>query len=159
MIAVIQRVKNASVISDGVPTGKTEQGLMLLLGIKRNDTESDALLLAEKISKLRIFSDGEGKMNLSVKDIGGEVLIVSNFTLCANYAHGNRPDYMDAEAPARASELYDYFVSAMRERVCHVGTGVFGADMEITMKADGPVTIVMDSQILKSKGNNICVSK
>ena len=103
--------------------------------------------------------DGEGKMNLSVKDIGGEVLIVSNFTLCANYAHGNRPDYMDAEAPARASELYDYFVSAMRERVCHVGTGVFGADMEITMKADGPVTIVMDSHILKSKGNNICVSK
>lgn len=152
MIAVIQRVKNASVISDGELTGSIAQGLMLLLGVKKNDMENDALLLAEKISKLRIFSDNEGKMNLSLKDIDGGALIVSNFTLCANYAHGNRPDYMEAEKPLRAAELYDHFVSLMRERVSGIGTGVFGADMEITMKADGPVTIVMDSEILKNKG-------
>ena len=152
MLAVLQRVKSASVISDGVPTGNIDAGLMLLLGVKKNDTENDALLLAEKISKLRIFSDDAGKMNLSVKDIGGGALIVSNFTLCANYAHGNRPDYMEAEKPDRATELYEYFVSLMRERVASVATGVFGADMEITMKADGPVTIVMDSEILKNKG-------
>lgn len=152
MIAVIQRVKNASVISDGELTGSIGQGLMLLLGVKKNDMENDALLLAEKISKLRIFSDNEGKMNLSLKDIDGGALIVSNFTLCANYAHGNRPDYMEAEKPLRAAELYDHFVSLMRERVSCIGTGVFGADMEITMKADGPVTIVMDSEILKNKG-------
>jgi D-tyrosyl-tRNA(Tyr) deacylase len=125
---------------------------MLLLGVKKGDAENDALLLAEKISKLRIFSDENGKMNKSVKDICGGALIVSNFTLCANYAHGNRPDYMNAENPARADELYEYFVSLMRERVDKVGTGVFGADMQITMTADGPVTIVMDSEILKSKG-------
>ena len=152
MLAVIQRVKNASVISDGVPTGSIGRGLMLLLGVRKNDTENDAMILAEKISKLRIFSDENGKMNLSVKDIGGGALIVSNFTLCANYAHGNRPDYLDAEKPPRANELYEYFVSLMRERLMSVGTGVFGADMEITMKADGPVTIVMDSEILKNKG-------
>lgn len=152
MTAVIQRVKNASVVSDGVPTGAIDEGLMLLLGVKKGDAENDALLLAEKISKLRIFSDENGKMNKSVKDICGGALIVSNFTLCANYAHGNRPDYMNAESPARADELYEYFVSLMRERVDKVGTGVFGADMQITMTADGPVTIVMDSEILKNKG-------
>ena len=152
MTAVIQRVKCASVISDGEPTGSIDAGLMLLLGVKKGDTENDALLLAEKISKLRIFSDENGKMNKSVKDIDGGALIVSNFTLCANYAHGNRPDYMNAEKPERANELYEYFVSLMRERISHVGTGKFGADMEITMKADGPVTIVMDSEILKNKG-------
>lgn len=152
MLAVIQRVKSASVISDGVPTGSINAGLMLLLGVKKNDTENDALLLAEKISKLRIFSDDAGKMNLSVKDIGGGALIVSNFTLCANYAHGNRPDYMEAEKPPRATELYEYFVSLMRERLASAETGVFGSDMEITMVADGPVTIVMDSEILKNKG-------
>ena len=92
MLAVIQRVKSASVISDGEPTGSIGKGLMLLLGVKKNDTETDALLLAEKISKLRIFSDDNDKMNLSVKDVDGGALIVSNFTLCANYAHGNRPD-------------------------------------------------------------------
>ena len=152
MTAVIQRVKNASVVSDGVLTGAIDEGLMLLLGVKKGDSENDALLLAEKISKLRIFSDENGKMNKSVKDVCGGALIVSNFTLCANYAHGNRPDYMNAESPARADELYEYFVSLMRERVEKVGTGVFGADMQITMTADGPVTIVMDSEILKNKG-------
>lgn len=152
MIAVIQRVKSASVIADGVPTGSIEQGLMILLGVKKDDDENDALLLANKIAKLRIFSDKDDKMNLSLQDINGGALIVSNFTLCANYAHGNRPDYMDAEKPPRASELYEYFVSLMSERISSIGTGKFGADMEISMKADGPVTIVMDSEILKNKG-------
>ena len=135
-----------------MPTGEIGAGLMLLLGVKKGDSENDALLLADKIAKLRIFSDENGKMNKSVNDIGGGALIVSNFTLCANYAHGNRPDYMEAEKPPRATELYEYFVSLMRERVASVGTGVFGADMEITMKADGPVTIVIESEILKNKG-------
>ncbi len=152
MIAVIQRVKSASVIADGIPTGSIEQGLMILLGVRKNDDENDALLLANKIAKLRIFSDKDDKMNLSLQDINGGALIVSNFTLCANYAHGNRPDYMDAEKPPRASELYEYFVSLMSERISSIGTGKFGADMEISMKADGPVTIVMDSEILKNKG-------
>lgn len=152
MIAVIQRVKSASVIADGIPTGNIEQGLMILLGVKKNDDENDAILLANKISKLRIFSDKDDKMNLSLQDINGGALIVSNFTLCANYAHGNRPDYMDAEKPQRADELYEYFISLMRERISMIGTGKFGADMEISMKADGPVTIVMDSEILKNKG-------
>ncbi|MBR6794932.1 MAG: D-tyrosyl-tRNA(Tyr) deacylase [Clostridia bacterium] len=152
MIAVLQRVTRASVTADGVPTGTCGQGFVILLGVLEGDTEEEARLLAEKISKFRIFSDENGKMNLALGDLGGEVLVVSNFTLCANYAHGNRPDYMEAEKPPRACELYEYFVSLMRERTESVGTGVFGADMEITMKADGPVTIVMDSEILKNKG-------
>ena len=152
MTVVIQRVKCASVISDGEPTGSIDAGLMLLLGVKKGDTENDALLLAEKISKLRIFSDENGKMNLSVLDISGEALVVSNFTLCANYAHGNRPDYMNAETPDRANALYEHFVSLLRKDVKHVATGVFGADMSISIEADGPITIVMESEVLKRKG-------
>ena len=109
------------------------------------------LLLAAKILKLRIFEDENEKMNLSVTDIGGQALVVSQFTLLANYAHGNRPDYLNSEKPARANELYEYFVSLMREGLSHVGTGIFGADMEVTIINDGPVTIVMDSDVLKKK--------
>jgi D-tyrosyl-tRNA(Tyr) deacylase len=152
MRAVIQRVSSASVVSDGVLTGKIEQGLMLLLGVAKGDEELDAELLAAKISKLRIFSDENDKMNKSVKDIGGSVLVVSNFTLSANYAHGNRPDYFGAESPARANELYEYFVSLLRKEISIVETGVFGAHMDISMVANGPITIVMDSDVLRRKG-------
>lgn len=150
MRAVIQRVSASSVVSDGIPTGKTNAGLVVLLGVKRGDDESDAVRLAEKIGKLRIFSDENGKMNKSAIDIGGSALVISNFTLYANYAHGNRPDYFDSEEPSRANELYETFSKKLAEFL-PVSTGVFGADMKIDMCADGPVTIVMDSETLKKE--------
>ena len=152
MRAVIQRVSSASVVSDGVLTGKIEQGLMILLGVAKGDEELDAELLATKISKLRIFSDENDKMNKSVKDVCGGALVVSNFTLSANYAHGNRPEYFGAEAPERANALYEYFVSLLRKEVSVVETGIFGAHMDISMVANGPITIVMDSDVLRRKG-------
>ena len=123
-------------------------GLYVLIGVKNGDTGNDALLLAEKIAKLRIFSDENGKMNLSVNDVDGEVMIVSNFTLGANYAHGNRPDYLASAKPPLATELYEYFIQLMSERVKRVATGKFGADMQTEMTTDGPVTIVMHSDVL-----------
>ena len=152
MKAVLQRVTEATVFADGAFSGKCGHGLMILLGVAKDDTEADALLLAEKISKLRIFSDENDKMNLSVKDIDGEVLVVSNFTLNANYSHGNRPEYMQGASPDEANRLYLYFLSLMQERVRHVGHGQFGASMKIDMSAEGPVTIVMDSVCLRKKG-------
>ena len=153
MIAVIQRVKRASVVIDGELTGECGKGLMILLGVADGDTTEDAEVLAAKISKLRIFSDADGKMNLSVKDVCGEALVVSNFTLLANYVKGNRPDYFGAAAPAVADELYKYFGGLLEKEVSHVGYGVFGADMEVTIVNDGPVTIVMDSKVLRQKKN------
>lgn len=149
MIAVIQRVKEASVSISGQIYGSCNRGLMILLGVAKGDTEKDAQLLAAKISKLRIFCDENGKMNLSVKDIDGEALVVSQFTLLANYKKGNRPDYFGAAEPTIANPLYEYFVELMRKEVKHVGTGVFGADMHVVIHNDGPVTIVMDSNELK----------
>lgn len=148
MIAVLQRVNNATVYADGVLSGSIDKGLYILLGVEHEDTEWDALLLAEKISKLRIFEDEKGKMNLSVNDIDGEVLVVSNFTLNANYAHGNRPDYLASAAPDVANELYECFKTLMSERVRKCESGVFGADMRTEMSTDGPVTIVMHSSVL-----------
>ena len=149
MIAVLQRMEKSQVYADGEFSGAAEKGLFILLGVTQGDDEQDALLLAEKISKLRIFSDENDKMNLSVKDIDGEVLVVSNFTLNANYSHGNRPEFFNAAKPAEANALYEKFVQLMRERVRHVGTGVFGASMRISADLCGPVTIVMDSQVLR----------
>ena len=125
---------------------------MILLGVLSGDTEEDARLLAEKIAKLRIFSDENDKMNLSVTDIGGGALVISNFTLAANYAKGNRPDYLNAAHPSVAEPLYRRFTELLGERVLRVETGRFGADMQIDMTADGPVTIVMDSAVLKKGG-------
>ncbi len=153
MKAVIQRVKRASVISDGVPTGACDAGLFILLGVAAGDTEEDARLLADKICKLRIFSDDNGKMNLSALDTDGEALIVSNFTLNANYAKGNRPDYFGGAAPDEAKRLYLHFASLVTAQLRHVGCGVFGADMQIHAECDGPVTICMDSEKLR-KGKN-----
>ena len=149
MTAVLQRVRSATVIADGVESGKIDAGLYILLGVESGDNETDAQLLAEKISKLRIFTDDNDKMNLSVTDIGGGALVVSNFTLCANYKKGNRPDYLRAEAPERANELYQYFTKLLREKISPVAMGVFGADMQTNMVTDGPVTIVMHSDVLK----------
>jgi D-tyrosyl-tRNA(Tyr) deacylase len=152
MIAVLQRVKNAAVVADGIPTGRIDDGLMILLGVLSGDTEEDARLLADKIAKLRIFTDENDKMNLSVNDIGGGALVISNFTLAANYAKGNRPDYLNAAHPSVAEPLYLRFTDMLCERIGTVATGRFGADMQISMVADGPVTIVMDSAVLKKGG-------
>ncbi len=149
MLAVIQRVNSATVFADGVQSGEIGKGLYILLGVKKGDERLDATLLAEKISKLRIFSDENDKMNLSIKDIGGEALVVSNFTLNANYAHGNRPDYFNSAPPAEADELYEFFKSELAARVGKCESGVFGADMRTEMSTDGPVTIVMDSNVLR----------
>ncbi len=149
MICVIQRVFSATVYADGELSGSIDKGLYLLLGVKVGDDRRDATLLAEKISKLRIFSDENGKMNLSVKDVGGRALVVSNFTLHANYAHGNRPDYLNSAPPALANELYEFFISELSDRIGRCETGVFGADMRTEMATDGPVTIVMDSAVLR----------
>ena len=154
MIAVIQRVSSASVKVDGALVGKCGKGLCILLGVAKGDTREDADALVRKILNLRIFCDDAGKMNRSLVDVGGEMLVISNFTLLAAYKKGNRPDYMGAATPDEANELYEYFVSLVRNEVKHVGTGVFGGDMEVTIINDGPVTIVMDSKVLLAKKKN-----
>lgn len=154
MICVIQRINSATVYADGNLSGSAGRGLYILVGVLNGDSLEDADVLAEKISKLRIFSDENGKMNLSVKDIDGEALVVSNFTLGANYAHGNRPDYLDSAKPEIAKTLYEHFIMRMCERVRKCECGVFGADMRTEMSTDGPVTIVMDSKkLLKNKNS------
>ena len=149
MKAVVQRVKRASVTVDGKVTGACDKGLAILLGVAQGDTEEDAILLAQKIAKMRIFCDENDKMNLSVIDVDGGAVVVSQFTLLANYKKGNRPDYMGAAAPDKANELYEYFADCCRSFV-PVECGIFGADMELTIVNDGPVTIVMDSNVLKA---------
>ena len=149
MIAVIQRVNNATVYADGELSGSIGKGLYILLGVTNMDTEEDARLLAEKIAKLRIFSDDNGQMNLSVMDVDGEIMVVSNFTLNANYSHGNRPDYFSSAKPDEADKLYEYFKSLIAPKTKKLASGVFGADMRTEMSTDGPVTIVMDSLVLK----------
>jgi D-tyrosyl-tRNA(Tyr) deacylase len=152
MICVLQRVKNATVYADGVKSGEIGKGLYLLLGVMKGDSKDDAVALAEKISKLRIFTDENDKMNLSVNDISGEVMVVSNFTLSANYKKGNRPDYLDSAHPDEANALYELFKAEMAQRVKRVASGVFGADMRTEMATDGPVTIVMNADVLLKKG-------
>ena len=153
MKAVLQRVKNASVAVDGKITGECAEGLMILLGVAKGDTEGDAEILATKICNLRIFTDENDKMNLSVKNIDGEALVISQFTLMANYKHGNRPDYLESAPPEEANRLYEYFVSLMRKELKHVGCGVVGAHMEVSLINNGPVTIVMDSEVLKKNNS------
>ncbi len=153
MVAVVQIVERASVRADGEISGEIGRGLYVLLGVRAGDTEADAEALAAKIVNLRIFPDENGKMNLSVKDISGDVLAVSNFTLLADYSHGNRPSYLGAAAPAPANSLYEKFTACVSEltgNVCQ--TGVFGADMKTDMVTAGPVTIIMDSEVLVKGG-------
>ena len=153
MIAVLQRVKKAAVAVDGQAVGSCAEGLCILLGVAKGDTERDAEALAEKIVGLRIFCDENDKMNLSLKDIDGEALIVSNFTLLAAYRKGQRPDYMGAAAPDEANRLYEYFCELCERELRHVGRGIFGAEMAIDLSCNGPVTIVMDSNVLLKKNN------
>lgn len=157
MIAVLQRVSRASCRVEGEVVGEIGKGLLILLGVCSDDTKEDRDLLAKKIAACRIFTDENDKMNLSVADIGGGVLVVSNFTLCADYAHGNRPSFFGAAAPDVAQEAYLLFCQALSSHLAApVETGRFGADMKIDMECDGPVTIVMDSRVLKNKGRRNC---
>lgn len=151
MKAVIQRVKHASVEVEGKIVGSCEEGFLVLLGVAEGDTEQEAEMLCRKIVNLRIFEDDAGKMNRSLLDIDGEMLVVSQFTLLANYRHGNRPDFMASAKPDEANRLYEYFKSLVKKEIRRVESGIFGADMKVELLNDGPVTIVMDSEVLKSK--------
>jgi D-aminoacyl-tRNA deacylase len=143
MLAVVQRVREARVEVDGRVTGAIGQGLLVLLCAERGDAEAQADKLLAKLLKLRIFSDEAGKMNRSVQDVAGGLLVVSQFTLAADLAGGNRPSFTNAAAPAEGRRLYDYFVSRAREQHPVVQTGEFGADMQVHLVNDGPVTIPM----------------
>lgn len=148
MKAVIQRVQKASVTVDGNEISSVEKGYMLLLGVMKGDTEKEAELLARKTALLRVFEDENGKMNLSVNDVDGEILCVSQFTLCADCKKGNRPSFTDSEEPTRANELYEYFCNELlKNGVKAVKKGVFGADMKVALVNDGPVTITYDTNL------------
>ena len=145
MRAVIQRVARAKVTVDGEITGEIGRGILVLLGVSKNDSEKEALYLLEKTLNLRIFEDPEGKMNLSLLDIKGELLVVSQFTLYGDARKGRRPSFIDAAAPAEANRLYEFFVSEARRQIARVGTGRFQAMMDVELVNDGPVTILLDS--------------
>ena len=146
MRLVLQRVLDAAVAIDGEERARIGRGFLALLGVREGDTEADMLALADKCAGLRVFEDPQGKMNLGLADIGGAVLAVSNFTLCADCSHGRRPSFSAAARPETAEPLYDAFCQALRDRGVPVETGVFGADMKISLTNDGPVTLVIDTR-------------
>ena len=146
MRAIVQRVKKTTLKVDGELISEIPFGLTVFLGVKVGDTEKEAAYLAKKIAGLRIFEDENGKMNLSVKDVGGEVLLVSQFTLYGDASHGNRPSFTLAERPERAEALYEYAVNELGRYEVTVKKGVFGADMQIEQSNDGPVTILLECE-------------
>jgi len=142
---VVQRVRKANVVVDNKTIGEIDQGFMVLLGVAPTDTKEIADFLVQKLIHLRVFEDENGKMNLSIQDIDGELLIVSQFTLYANCNHGNRPSFTDAAKPDLANELYEYFVEqCKKEKIKKIATGEFGADMQVSLQNDGPVTIILE---------------
>jgi D-tyrosyl-tRNA(Tyr) deacylase len=145
MRAVIQRVSRARVQVDGQTTGEIGQGLLILLGVAQGDTPKEADSLLDKIINLRIFEDAGGKMNLSLLETGGQLMVISQFTLYADCRKGRRPSFTDAAPPGEAQKLYDYFVDAARKRGLQVATGIFQALMEVELVNFGPVTILLDS--------------
>ena len=146
MKVVLQRVSMASVQVDGKIAGEISQGLMLLIGVDENDENADADWLVKKVLDVRIFSDEDGKMNHSVKDIQGEILCVSQFTLISDYKKGNRPSYIKAARPEKAIPLFDYFKDEIKKSGLKTESGIFGADMKVSLVNDGPVTLVLDSK-------------
>ena len=146
MRAVIQRVTHAQVRVNGETVGRIEKGYLALLGVKAGDTEKDALYMADKIVKLRVFEDENGKMNRALRDVGGSVLCVSQFTLLGDARGQNRPGFTQAESPERADELYQRVCRRMRDQGVPVETGIFRTDMQVSLVNDGPVTILLDSE-------------
>jgi D-aminoacyl-tRNA deacylase len=146
MRAVIQRVSRAGVEVDGKIVGEIESGLVVLLGVSRDDQTADADYLTDKIINLRVFQDQQGKMNLSLADTGGALLVVSQFTLYGDARKGRRPSYIEAAAPEEANSLYEYFVEQVRSKGLRVETGIFQALMQVSLTNDGPVTILLDSK-------------
>ena len=144
MKGLIQRVKRASVTIDGKVYSKINQGILILLGVEKGDNEQNADKLADKLCKLRIFEDEDGKMNKSILDVNGEILIVSQFTLAGDCKKGTRPSFDKAELLQRANELYEYFVDLIKQKNISVGTGVFGAMMDVELVNDGPVTFMLE---------------
>ena len=147
MKAVIQRVTHASVVVDGETVGSIGVGLMVLLGAARGDTEADVRWIARKMAEMRIFSDAEGKFNLGLSDVGGAILLVSQFTLLADTRKGRRPSFLDAAPPEEAEGLVSLCANYLHEMGIHVETGQFGAHMEVSLLNDGPVTILLDSKM------------
>ena len=148
MRLVIQRVKNASVTVDNEVTGKIGKGYLVLVGVSDSDTESTADKLIRKMIGLRIFEDENGKTNLSLADVGGSLLLVSQFTLYANCRKGNRPSFIEAGSPEKAEALYEYMIRECKKSVPEVQTGIFGVDMEVSLVNDGPFTVILDSDQL-----------
>lgn len=146
MLGLIQRVKQASVSVNNEITGEIQQGILLLLGIQKNDTETTADKLIEKILAYRIFSDENNKMNCNLQQIGGGILVVSQFTLAADTKKGLRPSFSSAAPPVQAEVLYDYFVAQMRSKHPQVATGIFAADMQVSLINDGPVTFMLEME-------------
>lgn len=146
MLGLIQRVKKASVSVNQETTGEIQQGILLLLGIQKNDDEETANKLIDKILAYRIFSDDNNKMNCSLQQIGGGILVVSQFTLAADTKKGLRPSFSSAAPPAQAESLYDYFVAQMRSKHPKTATGIFGADMQVSLINDGPVTFMLEME-------------
>lgn len=154
MKAVIQRVQNASVSVEDKVIGSCNQGYMILLGAAEDDTLEDVDILARKVVNLRVFCDDDDKMNKSILDVGGEVLAISQFTLCADVKKGNRPSFIKAMEPVKAEEFYNIFCQKLLENgIKRVEKGIFGADMKVTLVNDGPVTIIYDTQIWRKNGN------
>lgn len=151
MKIVVQRVKNASVTIDRKIHGQINKGFLVLLGITTSDTISDVDYLVKKVCNLRVFNDENDKMNLALKDINGSLLIISQFTLYGDCSHGNRPSFIEAARPETAIPLYEYFISECKKEVSIVETGIFGADMKVSLLNDGPVTIIIDSKDRISK--------
>ena len=147
MIALIQRVLKSSVSVESKTVGAIGNGLNILLGVGRDDTKEDCEYLAKKTADMRIFSDSDGKMNLSIQDVKGSALVISQFTLHANCRRGNRPGFSDSAQPEKAKDLYVYYMELLRQFGIHVEEGVFGADMKVEIENDGPVTIILDSKI------------
>ena len=146
MRCVVQRVSRASVTVEGKITGQVEKGYMVLVGVEQGDAEQDVRYCADKVAGLRVFEDEAGKMNLSLKDVGGEILLVSQFTLLGDARHGRRPSFSNAARPEEANALYEAFCQALRAENIRVETGVFQTDMQVELVNDGPVTILLDSR-------------
>lgn len=152
MRAVITRVSRASITVNGVPGGSMDKGFVVLIGVKPEDTEKEAAYLAKKCAELRVFEDENGKMNKALADVGGTMMVVSNFTLYADCSHGRRPDFFRAAKPDIAIPVYEHFLKEIRAREIPMITGEFGADMAIDHVNDGPVTIIMDTDLMLKKG-------